>query len=230
MKSSTTKTKRRTVYLHPLKFYEQLYKLPEQTVVNAYKRKWPLDDPRALFDLMANAPGLKSDLRELERIASLKTPKKKDREAPAPKDVEGSLSELSVGLSHEVKRLTEECARSFRDFKNEPSPVHRRSLQRIYAQNVATLQKLVPIATEAEVKAGTLLSSSEVEAAWTRALLEFKNTLEALAARCATAPIFRKLDPVAVKQFMQSEIDKALAHLCEGTWLKPEPTADRSDS
>jgi hypothetical protein len=52
--------KRRTKLHHPLSWYEQEYALPEQTVVNAYKRGWPLDDPAELLVRFLNAPGPKS--------------------------------------------------------------------------------------------------------------------------------------------------------------------------
>ena len=50
----------RTKLLHPLSWYITEYGLPEQTVVNAYKRKWPLDDPAELALKLIHAPGPKS--------------------------------------------------------------------------------------------------------------------------------------------------------------------------
>src|SRR3981081_4444242 len=49
-----------TGLLHPLSWYITEYGLPEQTVVNAYKRKWPLDDPAKLVEKLIQAPGPKS--------------------------------------------------------------------------------------------------------------------------------------------------------------------------
>lgn len=34
--------------------------MPEQTIVNAYKRGWPLDDPQKLLERLIQAPGPKS--------------------------------------------------------------------------------------------------------------------------------------------------------------------------
>jgi hypothetical protein len=49
-----------TGLLHPLSWYITEYGLPEQTVVNAYKRGWPLDDPHKLLEKLIRAPGPKS--------------------------------------------------------------------------------------------------------------------------------------------------------------------------
>jgi hypothetical protein len=49
-----------TGLLHPLSWYVEKYGLPEQTIVNAYKRKWPLDDPAKLVEKLIHAPGPKS--------------------------------------------------------------------------------------------------------------------------------------------------------------------------
>lgn len=49
-----------TGLLHPLSWYITEYGLPEQTIVNAYKRKWPLDDPAKLVEKLIQAPGPKS--------------------------------------------------------------------------------------------------------------------------------------------------------------------------
>jgi hypothetical protein len=49
-----------TGLLHPLSWYIKEYEIPEQTVVNAYRRKWPLDDPHELLLRFLHAPGPKS--------------------------------------------------------------------------------------------------------------------------------------------------------------------------
>jgi hypothetical protein len=49
-----------TGLLHPLSWYVANYGLPEQTVVNAYRRGWALDDPRKLLESLLQAPGPKS--------------------------------------------------------------------------------------------------------------------------------------------------------------------------
>lgn len=49
-----------TGLLHPLSWYITNYGLPEQTVVNAYRRGWELDDPHKLLESLLQAPGPKS--------------------------------------------------------------------------------------------------------------------------------------------------------------------------
>jgi hypothetical protein len=49
-----------TGLLHPLSWYVTNYGLPEQTVVNAYRRGWALDDPHKLLKSLLQAPGPKS--------------------------------------------------------------------------------------------------------------------------------------------------------------------------
>jgi hypothetical protein len=49
-----------TGLLHPLSWYVTNYGLPEQTVVNAYRRGWALDDPHKLLESLLQAPGPKS--------------------------------------------------------------------------------------------------------------------------------------------------------------------------
>jgi hypothetical protein len=221
MAHTRNKTKPTTGHKHTLPFYAQLYGLPFQTIRNAHKRKWPLDNPRRLFALMSDSPGPQPDLRELERVASMKTPTKRDRTPPPadPQKTAGPLTELKIGLVHEVKRLTEECARSFRDFQNEPSPVHRKSLQRIYQQNCATLAKLTPLAKQAEVEAGTLLSAQDVEATWMRTFSEIRSRLDVIGRRVASDALFSELDRVAVQEVVDREMDLALAQLSDS-----EPT------
>lgn len=49
-----------TGLLHPLSWYVTNYGLPEQTVVNAYRRGWALDEPHKLLESLLQAPGPKS--------------------------------------------------------------------------------------------------------------------------------------------------------------------------
>ena len=49
-----------TGLLHPLTWYREHYGLPEQTVVNAYRRGWELDNPHKLLESLLQAPGPKS--------------------------------------------------------------------------------------------------------------------------------------------------------------------------
>jgi hypothetical protein len=53
-----------------LRELSELYNLPYQTVKNAKKRGWPLDDPLALFERFLNAPGKKPRLDKLCEIAN----------------------------------------------------------------------------------------------------------------------------------------------------------------
>jgi len=50
--------------------YSELYGLSYQTLKNAKKRGWPLDDPLALFERILNAPGKKPPLGKLMEIAN----------------------------------------------------------------------------------------------------------------------------------------------------------------
>ena len=49
-----------TGLLHPLSWYPKTYGIPVQTVVNAYKRDWNLDDPQQLLERLLQAPGPKT--------------------------------------------------------------------------------------------------------------------------------------------------------------------------
>jgi hypothetical protein len=61
------KRKSKTKTLHEL---SELYGLPYQTLKNAKKRGWPLNDPLALFERFLNAPGKKPPLDKLCEIAN----------------------------------------------------------------------------------------------------------------------------------------------------------------
>jgi hypothetical protein len=50
----------KTGLLHVLSWYPKTYGIPVQTVVNAYKRGWNLDDPQGLLERLLSAPGPKS--------------------------------------------------------------------------------------------------------------------------------------------------------------------------
>ncbi|MEY2499825.1 MAG: hypothetical protein QOI07_159 [Verrucomicrobiota bacterium] len=49
-----------TGLLHPLSWYIKTYGIPEQTIVNAYRRGWHLDKPQELLDRLVRAPGPKT--------------------------------------------------------------------------------------------------------------------------------------------------------------------------
>jgi hypothetical protein len=53
-----------------LHYYSELYGLAYQTLKNAKKRGWPLDDPLALFERFLNAPGKKPQLNKLQELAN----------------------------------------------------------------------------------------------------------------------------------------------------------------
>lgn len=198
--------KRSTGLHHEIQWYSETYKIPLQTIINAHKRHWPLDDPAALYEKLLNAPGKRPDLRGLEAHLGIGQRKSKAKAPPVDEP------EHHAGLKHEFERLTEECRRSFAEFRAEPSPSARISLQKIYLANVQALRQLAPVVTASEVEAKALISAADVEATWTRALQELKSELEQIAPRCARAP-WAASEPVLVQESIKYEIDVALAHL-----------------
>ena len=129
---------------------------------------------------------------------------------------------LNAGLSSELKRLQDECARSFREFQDEPSPIQRVALQKIYLAYVAAMRQLAKPASAAELEAKNLIAVAEVEATWTRALQEFRTSLEAIPRRVATHALFKKLDLVDVEELLRNEVNAVLTRLESGAWMRDE--------
>jgi hypothetical protein len=53
-----------------LRELSEIYRLPYQTLKNAKKRGWPINDPLALFERFLNSPGKKPPLDKLCEIAN----------------------------------------------------------------------------------------------------------------------------------------------------------------
>jgi hypothetical protein len=49
-----------TGLLHPLSWYITNYGIPEQTIINAHRREWDLDQPHELLERLVRAPGPKT--------------------------------------------------------------------------------------------------------------------------------------------------------------------------
>ena len=189
-----------------LAHYAELYGLPLGTIANCRRRKWPLDDPEELFRRFTESPGKKPDLRTLETIVcGENTERVKSKEFQSEDDAPTLMSELD--------HLRKECRRSFADFENEPSPIRRVQLHKVYLQNLKALSALVPLATKAEEEAGRLVSADAVVQQWMRATLEFRAALETIPRRIATHPVFRKLDPVEVEAVLNHEVATVLEQL-----------------
>lgn len=230
-------------YKWPVAYYVTLYGLPEGTIQNFSKRRWPLDNPKKLLQLMTNAPGPKrknwghlprivdgtlgqAETRELtsqeEQEADLK---KKDPPPPAdetpPEEESAQLSmALAGGLMEELSRLKIETAKSHRLYLAETKPSDKITRQRVWLLNVAALRQLAKEAPKAERDAKNVLVVSDVEATWSRAFSEFRNSAESLGRRVSTLALFAGLDPIDVEQAIAKETTTMLEHLESASHLK----------
>lgn len=225
--------KRLTGYNHPIRVYAPLYGLPSGTVANAYRRKWPLDDPSKLLELMEKAPGPKSDLTTLRKIVngdveqlasspSLFEPdgKLKPSTAGVIEDTIQFSMAIAGGLMSELERLKKETFKSYQLYVAELRPADKILRNKIWLANVAALRQMAKEAPKAERDAGNVLAVSDVESTWSRAFKECKTALESLGRRVSTSVLFAALDPIDVEQVINKEVVTVLSHLESGGSLR----------
>ena len=144
-------------YKWPVAYYVTLYGLPEGTIQNFAKRRWPLDNPKKLLELMVKAPGPKrKEWGHLPKIvdgtlSKVKPPKSipsEEQEAdvqdeeqdPTPEDAAQLSMALAGGLMQELARLKSETAKSHRLYIAEKKPSDKIIRQRVWLLNVAALR------------------------------------------------------------------------------------------
>lgn len=224
---------RPTGLLHPHSWYVTEYGMPLQTIRNYVKRKWPLDDPQALFLRISGNKRKKPPLQKLLNIvngqsgpstpsprSSRITPKPKADVPPVdpPPQV---IGELKAGLADELKRLEMECAQSYANYANAAEAGDKILLQKVYLANVNALRALAKDAPKADRDAKNVVPVTEVDSTWSRALKEFKSAIEMLGRRLSTSPVLKgkDIDPVDVEETVNKEVFMILERLESGSWL-----------
>jgi hypothetical protein len=124
-----------------------------------------------------------------------------------------SAVQIVSSLVRELERLERQCDEVGRELDREESPSLRLQLAKLRQQYSANLARLIRPAINAEVQQGLLLMKSDVDATWSRTILEFRKTLEQIPRRLATHTLFHALDPVDVEQVIKKEVDTVLAQL-----------------
>lgn len=220
-------------FAHTLMWYSDTYKIPFQTIRNAHKRGWPLDDPAGLLAKMMASKGKKTNLQGLINLVNGQSgPSGKSRGssqnaqnppagvAPGQTKSEDVEHSLLGGLQAELKRLETETAQSYANYQAELLPAEKLVKQKLYLANVNALRALAKDAPKADRDAKNSLPIDDVDSAWSRSVKEFRSECEAMPRRVATNPMFKKIDPVDVEELVMKEVQLILTHLETGSWLR----------
>lgn len=116
-------------------------------------------------------------------------------------------------LGRELARLSKQLEDTAKEISRTDEVTRRSALEKLNAQRSATFARLSKQALAAEKELGLLLQKSDVDQTWTRVLLEFRKTLEALPRRAASLPAFATCDPVDVSLALEKEIEAVLTQL-----------------
>lgn len=141
---------------------------------------------------------------------------KKSNEPPQPPSALQSVG----ALGRELKRLSLQLEKTAVEITKTDEPSRRIALEKLNTQRSANFARLVKSALAAEEKLGLLVEKTDVDAVWSRMVLEFRKTLEQVPRRVATHHVFRDLDPVDVDEVIGAEIREALTTLSKGGFLK----------
>jgi hypothetical protein len=225
-------------YKQTLTWYSDTYGIPFQTIRNAQKRGWPLDNPAELLRHMMASKGKKTNLQGLINIVngqqgpSKKSPgSSRNDQNPPPYTPPGQTEsedvahDLLSGLQAELKRLEAETAQSYANYQAEKLPADKLVKQKLYLANVNALRALAKDAPKADRDAKNSLPIADVESAWSRSVKEFRSECEGMPRRFATNPLFKKLDPVDVEELAMKEVQQILSHLETGAWFQNETPA-----
>lgn len=211
---------RKTGYKLPVRAYAELYAIPYATIANCYNRKWPLDDPKELLARFEKAPGPKTNLTVLRDIVNAGPQSSPSVEPETETEIIQLSMALAGGLMDELDRLKKETASSYKLYIAEQRPADRMARQKIWLANSAALRQLAKEAPKAEREAKNVLVVSDVESTWSRALKEFKTSIESLGRRVSTLALFSALDPIDVEEAISKETVVILTHLEAGGWIK----------
>jgi hypothetical protein len=123
-------------------------------------------------------------------------------------------------LGRELKRLSLQLEQTAAEIAKTDEPSRRIALEKLNQQRSANFSRLVKSALAAEEKLGLLIEKSQVDAVWSRMMLEFRKTIEQIPRRVAMHKTFADIDPVDVEEVMTTEIRDALTALSKGGFIK----------
>jgi phage terminase Nu1 subunit (DNA packaging protein) len=116
-------------------------------------------------------------------------------------------------LGRELARLAKQLEDTAKEISRTDEVSRRAALEKLNAQRSATFARLAKQALAAEKELGLLVEKSDIVAVWSRAIAEFRSTMERIPRRVADRPIFKGLDPVDVELTIRREVDVAIHEL-----------------
>jgi hypothetical protein len=150
----------------------------------------------------------------------------KKSKTPKTRKQEHVAKQIEHSMGAEVRRLKAEVDDAYKRYKREPDPMMARPLMQNWLKLSSQLASLAKAAPKADLDASQVLVKSDVEAAWTRSVGEFRNTMEQIPRRVAVHSIFKGLDPVDVELTIRREIDVAIHQLYKNSGgTEPLPPA-----
>jgi hypothetical protein len=146
----------------------------------------------------------------------------KTKTTPATKSLSMKVED---SLNNEFRHLKAKLGAARDKWESEQDEVQKRIYWNQYQSLLDAVTKLAKVAPKSDIEQQQSLPASDVEAAWSRMLQEFKSMLEQIPMRVATLPAFSNCDPVDVEQTIAKEINAALEQLSAGAWLKQKKAA-----
>lgn len=229
-----------TGYKHPFDWYSREYNLTLSTINLLRRHGAPLDDPVKVFDMIVNklrsrpadlsvlAQKVKEATGEMpatpphlaDRLIPLEERRKRqfEMQQTAVASAEEIRDDGKRGVTAELRRLEEETAKAYRIYAASKDHVEKLANYKVWTALLSEMRKLAKDAPASEREAGRHVPIEEVEAVWTRGLLVFSKSLDTLPRRVATHPLFKKLDPHDVEEFIQSEVSALKTKLYNLNW------------
>jgi hypothetical protein len=137
------------------------------------------------------------------------------KKKPSKPEPPRSAIQIVSSLVRELERLERQCDEVGRELDREESPSLRLQLGKLRQQYSTNLARLIRPALAAEERQGLLLLKTDVDATWTRKMIEFRKALEAIPRRAATHRLFAGLDPVDVELALDKEVAQVLTQLMD---------------
>jgi hypothetical protein len=143
------------------------------------------------------------------------------KKPPSKKTKARDIAEqIETTLGAELRKLKAEATKAHQQYSRERDPALKSVHLANWLKLSAAVTAMAKIAPKADEQAGALLKKTDVDSVWSRALKEFRSTLEAMPRRAATNSLFHDLDPVDVVLVLEEEVKQALTS-CEnivGKW------------